>query len=100
MLTSGMSSGRASRASLADSTSAMTTRPATRWSRCLLMASAIARRSRVRTDSTLTVNPRRTASSDSALSVAAGPNIVVDRVTTPMTWDVPVTRSRAALLGR
>ena len=43
------------------------------------MASAIARRSRVRTHSTLTVKPRRTAASASALSVAAGPYSVDDR---------------------
>ncbi len=100
MVTSGMSSGRSSSASLADSTGAMMTRPATRWSRWRPIASAIGCRSSVRTLSTLTVKPRLTASSASALSVAAGPNSVDDRETTPMTWDVPVTRRRAALFGR
>jgi hypothetical protein len=57
-------------------------------------------RSSVRTFSTLTVKPRRTASSASELSVAAGPNSVDDLDTTPMTCDVPVTSRRAALFGR
>jgi len=100
MVTSGMSSGRSSRATLADSTGATTTRPATRCSRCRSIASAIDRRSSVRTESTLTVKPRRIAAPARALSVAAGPNSVVDWETTPITWDVPVTRTRAALLGR
>ncbi len=89
-----------SSAALADSTGAMTTRPATRWSRCRPIASAIGWRSSARTFSTLTVKPCWSAAWASAFSTEMGPYRVEDWATTPITCDVPVTSTRAAWLGR
>jgi hypothetical protein len=73
IVTSGTSAGRWSSASLADATGAITTIPATRWSRCCSTARPIECRSSTLTLPTLTVNPASAAAFSNATSSDAGP---------------------------
>jgi hypothetical protein len=84
MVTSGMPAGISSTAAFAATTGAITTRPATPWSRCRSTASEMDRRSRLSTLLTLTAKPASAAARSTALSIEAGPNSVEFSVTTPI----------------
>ena len=91
---------RWSSASAAEATGAMTTMPATRWSRCRSTTALIDARSRLATLPTLTAKPAAAAARSNAVSSDAGPKRLVFSATTPSSWLRPVTSARAARLGR
>lgn len=100
MVTSGQSSWIWSSASPADATGAMTTMPATRWSRCLSTTALIDARSTLFTVPTFTTKPAAVAARSSAVSRDAGPKRLLYRATTPISRVRPVTSARAARFGR